>query len=207
MARPTVSAIAELLYSALTPLAAAKDEALDWPLLKFCDALCAGNLERIYDIVRDRDEYPGWVVLLDPDAVPAWALPFAVQFVGMDPESGLTEDQLREKFHLPESWRRGTTTAMVQAAKRTLTGPNPTVLVTQRYLDSAWKMLVRTLVSETPDPAVTEAAIRSQKKRGIVLTYQTVDAANWQDIRDGYSDWADVRDSFTDWLDVKTAAP
>lgn len=193
MARPEVSDLAEELYEALSvgPFTA-EDEDHDWPLLRFCDALCAGTLTRIHEVVSDRDEYPGWTVVFDPDACPDWALPYLAQFVGVELEPALTEEQRRDKIRLPEGYNRGTRAALEQAVQRTLSDPDGHVAIDERYEGSAYRLAVRTQIDETPDEAATRVAILSQKPIGIVLDYDSVTGRTLDEVRDAYATLDDV---------------
>lgn len=205
MARPIVGEVTEDLYSALGALATG-DEDNDWALLKLCAALTSGVSERIHEIVADREEYPGWTVLFDPDACPAWALPYLAQFVGVTLLPSDSEARQREKIKLPEQFKRGTPAAMLAAVRATLTG-GQTILMDERFTGSAWQLRIRTLVSETPDEAVTEAAAVSQKPIGILLDYSAVTGQDWGDVDADNADWAAVAAGFDDWQDVKTTPP
>lgn len=206
MARPEAGEIAERVYAELAPFAT-DDEANGWHLLLFLDAVCEILFERIHLLVSDRDDdTPGWTVLLDPDLCPAELLPHLAQYVGVVLKPSLTEQQERDKIRLPENFKRGTPQALLQAVKRTLTGAQ-TVLVEERYDDSAYKLWVRTFASETPDPGVTEAAALSQKPAGIVLTYEAVTGQTWSDLVADHTDWAAVLADYDTWNDVVAEAP
>lgn len=204
MDRPAVGQMAEALYEALGPFAAG-DEEREWPLLLFCDAICDALLERIDVLVRDRDEYPGWVIALDPLAAPLDALPWLAQFAGVTLEPELTEAEQRAKIASPEGFQRGTPAAMREAGKRTLTGTK-TVLIEERYT-TAYALWVRTLATETPDPVATEAAIRSQKPIGLVLTYESVTGQGWNDLKLRHANWDAVEVAYENWDDVRSTPP
>lgn len=196
---------AERLYDALEPFTVG-DVDRGSPLLIFCDVLTAPVVQRVHEIVSDTDEGPGWAIVFDPDRCPPYALPYLAQFVGAELEPSLSVAEQRDKIRQAESFARGRLPAIVAATKRTLTG-SKAVLITERYNGSAWQLHVRTLVSETADPSATEAAIRSQKPGGIVLTYQTVTSQSWDDLIATHATWSDVSANYTSWDEVRSDPP
>lgn len=205
MPRPTVSDITEEVYAALEPLSRF-DEQLGWPLLLYIEAWAGSMLGDLYDIVRDRDEQAGWAVLFDPDQCPADGLQYLAQFVGVQLSDSMTESEKRAAIKNPEGFARGTPAAMSEAIKRTLTG-NKSVMITERHLNSAWNLWVRTLASETPSQEETEVAILSQKPIGIVLLYETVTGQAWADVVGENADWAAVLSAYSSWDDLVTTEP
>jgi hypothetical protein len=167
MTRPVVSTIAEEVYGSLGPLSE-QDEANDWALLNFVAALTQA-LEEIDDLVRDSDVGPGWSAVLDIDQVPAEALGWLGQFVGVSPDASLTEEAQRERIRDVSGFRRGSRVALEGAAKRYLTGSR-TVHIAERDT-SPYHLTVTTYTGETPDEDKTEAALRAQKPAGLVLEY------------------------------------
>lgn len=204
MARPFVSEVTEDLYSALGALTTG-DEANDWPLLKFCEALAGTTAEPIAQLVSDRDQ-PGWQIVFDPDNAPVWVLPYLAQFVGVTLLPSDSEARQREKIALPEQFKRGTPAAMLAAVQATLTG-GQTILMDEFFGGSAYALRIRTLESETPDEAATEAAAISQKPIGIILTYAAVDGQDWSDVASKHTDWQEVSDTYGSWSAVKTEPP
>lgn len=207
--RPTVCETAERLYEALGPAFTKLDEAQGWPLLLFCDALCSVLLEPLHVLISDRDDQPGWAVIFDPDECPAEILPWLAMAVGARLTPAMSEGEQREAIKSPEGLIRGTPAALIAAVKATLTG-SKTVLLDERYMGSAYKLRVRTLDGETPDPAATQAAAESQKPVGNVLVYAAVDTGDWDDVADpdtGFTDWDDVAASNADWDDVAMTPP
>ena len=209
MARPEVSAAAEELYEALEPAFTVGDsDETGWPALNLCEALVAGDVARIHSYVIDRDDgTPGWAILLDPENAPAEALPWLAQFTGAVLLPSMSEEQMRATIAFPESFERGGPGALVSVARRRLTG-SKTVLVDERYQGSAYRLRVRTLLAETPDPALTEAEIRAEQKPiGVVLTYEAIETQDWLDLRSDHATWADVMADYDDWLEVRTELP
>jgi hypothetical protein len=65
---------------------------------------------------------------------------------------------------------------MTAAAKRTLTGDDPFILIIERN-GSPYRIGAVTRTTQTPDPAVTLAALLSQKPAGLILTHTVSDDA------------------------------
>lgn len=205
MNRPEVSELTEQIYASLGAFAKL-DPANDYHLLRHTEAWARPMLGDLYEIVRDRDDRPGWAVLFDPDEAPAEALPYLAQFPGATLTESMTEAERRAEIKNPSGWRRGTLPSMIQAIKRALTG-SKIVLIEERFNGSAYRIWVRTIEGETPDPAATEAAMLSQKPVGIVPLYEVVVGLSWNDLEDDYGTWADVEAAFDDWAEVVSTPP
>lgn len=186
MARPVVSAVAELMYAALGPLRA-PDEANNWHLLKFV-ASVADRLGQIEDIARDTEDGPGWSALMDPDRVPSNALGFLGQFVGVELLTGLDDASQRLRIKGTAGFKRGSLGALEDAARQTLSGGRQ-VLVFERDT-SPYHVTVRTYGAETPNPALTEAAVRAQKPGSLVLVYQVASGATYAQLDTGFTTYA-----------------
>jgi hypothetical protein len=207
VARPVVSAAAEELYEALDSTFTEPDEGLDWPLLKFIDAITIGPLAQIHGFVTEDDGTPGWSIVLDPNNAPVDVLPWLAQFVGAVLRPDMTEEQRRAAIIDPEVFARGRPAAVAQVAGRRLTG-SKTILFDERYTGSAWQMRIRTFLSETPDPALTEAEIRAEQKPiGIVLTYAAIEGQDWLDLRTDHATWTAVMADYASWHDARTDLP
>jgi hypothetical protein len=204
-AQPEVCETARELYDSLGCFTA-EDEANDWHLLLFCDALTSVITERIHEIAADRNGRPGWQTVFDPDTCPPYALPYLGQFVGVALEPALTEAEQRAKITVPEGWQRGTTAAMISAVRRTLTDTQ-TVIFQERYPDNAYNLSVRTLAEETPDEAATLRAILTQKPIGIKLNYEAITSGTWDDLAANYANWDAVSAAFTSWEELATTLP
>lgn len=212
MARPVVSAPAEELYEALVPAFTEGDEDRDWPSLKLANVL-TGPLVALHTYVSDQDDgTPGWVIVFDPDNAPAEVLPFLAQLDGAILRPDMDEAERRAAIKTPEGFGRGRPASILRVAARHLTG-SKTVLYDERSdgtvgVDKPWQMRIRTLASETPDPALTEAEIRADGKPiGIVLTYEAITTWDWGDLIAAEATWADVQTDFPDWLTTRTQLP
>lgn len=168
--RPLVSDTAEELYQATAPLARG-DEERGWPLLHLVEG-STRSLDEVEQLSRDNGETPGWAQIMDVDQAPLAYLPWLGLFVGVWLDRALPEDEQRSRIRVAEGLERGTVAAFKDAVARTLTG-NKTIYLIERD-GSAYRFTLNTLVSETPDPAATEAAARRQKPAGLVMTYAVV---------------------------------
>lgn len=203
--RPDVTESTEVLYTALGPLTDG-DEARDWPLLRYCDALCRAYVEQIWGYVSDTDDELGWVIAFDVYNAPAEALPYLAQFVGVVLGPGSTEADQRAAILDHAGFRRGTPEAMISAVARTLTGTQ-TVNLVERVGGNAYQLEVETLPGETPDAELTERAILSQKPIGIVFNALSSAGQTWADLAADHADWAAVDAEYPDWIDVVTDEP
>jgi hypothetical protein len=206
MAQPTLSRTAQRLYDSMGPLMVL-DEDNGWAGAYFCAALCA-PLDPIADVVLDgEDGSPGWTVIFDPDNCPAAWLPWLAQFVGVVLPPNLDEAGQRLRIKETDGFKRGTVAAIQGAARQHLTGPDGTGATATVYLNErqggAYKLGVATLVSETADTAIVEAAIREQKPAGITLTYTTVVGGDYATLKSTHVDYADVKAEFTDYDELR----
>lgn len=194
------------LYQALEPLTL-EDEANGSGMAKLLDAIAAMHQE-VADLAQDTvTEDPGWSVILDSTRVPAKALSWLGQFVGVTPSelALLNEASQRTLLRARPKFARGTPLALVSALQATLTGEK-TVFMRERY-GGAWKLSVRTITGQTPNEAVSEAAILSQKPAGITLDYSTVTGQDYQDVLDNNTDYADLLATYDTYNDVLTDLP
>lgn len=126
----------------------------------------------------DGNPLPGWGILFDVDLCPTAALPYLAQFVGETLPTTLSDAEAREQIRSQPNRKRGTPAGITAAARATLTGAQQ-VIFRERDpaacpTEPAYGLTVVTYTSQTPDPAVTEAAIRSNIPAGIVLNYETL---------------------------------
>jgi hypothetical protein len=183
MARPTVPAVADAWYDELS-VSQPADEQLGWPFLTLLAGFAAAFGE-LHDIVRDTDQGPGWSPVLDPARAPVKALPWLAQFAGVTLTPGATETDWREEITSPPAFQRGTPQAIIDATARTLTGDQRVAL---RERDGGpWDVTVITYTAQTPDPAATERAARSQKPAGLLMTFRVDPGWSVGEIETAYS--------------------
>jgi hypothetical protein len=189
-------------------------------LPRACSFILTGDLQTYLEVIGemfagtemwegDTDE-EGWSILVDPDRCPAIALYHLAMYVGETLPAGLVEQDeaaAREWIKDAPNQRRGGNYAIFRAAQRKLTGNR---LVSIRERDGAGgtvdvdRMTVTTYVAETPDPAGTEADVRSVAPWDVELVYQVLVGETWQDVSDDNPIWADVEAGAATWRDVYT---
>jgi hypothetical protein len=197
----TPPSFAVAILEALDPMRYPGAEALDTYLI---------GLSRPFELIEyyasDTDTDIGWSLLLSLDRCPVEALPWLAQIVGVKLPQNLNESEQRNYIAQVSNWRRGTLGAIAGAANPTLTGDR-TVIIRERYdgsgIDAPYYMEVVTYSAETPNPAATEAAIRSQKPAGIILTYTVLAGQDFQHVKDTYATLQDVKDRYTDFASMK----
>lgn len=151
----------------------------------YCQAIAAMFAETEFwsldYIDGDGNEQPGWGRLLDVDECPTAALPWLAQLVGEALPTTASDAAARQQIRDQPNRKRGTRAGIIAAAKATLTGAQQVVFRERDAVawaaDPAYGLTVVTYTSQTPSPAVTEAAIRSNIPGGIVLVYTTL--AGW----------------------------
>jgi hypothetical protein len=130
---------------------------------------------------EDDDGNPPWSQIMDIDlAASTFALLWLAQLAGVRVPIGMEIEDMRDFIRLAESRRRGTPAYMAEVAQRYLTGTK-TVAMIERIGDEAYRIRVVTRASETPDPAIVEAALRSVKPASLVLEYAAVDGTTWDE--------------------------
>jgi hypothetical protein len=151
----------------------------------------------------DTDEQEGWVTLFDPDLCPAEALPYLAQLVGEVLPTGLPEAAAREWIKDNPNARRGTPESVFLAAQRKLVG-NRFVSMLERYQGVIDMVAIRTNTSETPNPAGTLADILAVLPADVVLDYQVVTGATWDDAKGTYASWNALTATGKTWAEVKS---
>lgn len=174
MARPVVSQTAEDLYQALGPMRD-EDEALDWPLLRFCQAIAAPVAE-VAELALDTETQVGWGPILDPTVCPAKALPWLGQFVGAVVPVGSDETTARAIVMHSPGWARGTPASIIATAQLWLTGAQH-VDLEERAGGSAYAVEVTVYEAEVIDLASLTAAVQAALPAGFSLTVTTL--AGW----------------------------
>ncbi|MCA1781989.1 MAG: phage tail protein [Dermatophilaceae bacterium] len=167
----------EEAYDALLHLSDG-DEATDWTLLRFLDAMVR-QLDVIEELVRDDDDFVGWGRLLDIDAVPAADINWLAQFVGVPPLAGADDETRRLRAKEAAGWKRGSPSAIQGAARQALTGTRRVDLYERD--GSAYHFRVRTYLSETPDAAAVVAAVRALKPAGLTFEHEIQAGLTWGD--------------------------
>jgi hypothetical protein len=170
VSRPTVSPVAERVYTALAPFTE-QDEAYGWPLLRFCDALTVTAAD-VETFAADTDTAPGWSVLLDPTVAPARALPYLGQMVGVVVPAAADEATARAMVLARAGWGRGTPFSVLATVRLHLTG-SKTASLTERD-GSAYRVTVTVYALEVPDVDAVTAAFNAALPAGIVGTVEVL---------------------------------
>lgn len=188
----------QLLYERLWPQTL-EDEANEWDLLKFCEAMAGELFELVRSYVGDREDgLKGWEIIFNVDLCPPEALPYLAQFVGVHLEPNLTVEQQREKIKDRPAFRRGTSGAILSATKKRLSGTK-FVFMEERSEGKAYRLLIRTFTAETPEPAATLSDILEQKPAGIVLDYAAL-------VGKSYAEWKAENPTYQQLLEKGTYA-
>jgi hypothetical protein len=195
----------ELLYSSLG-FHVEDDEAQGFALRKFCESLCA-PMQSVYDLVREREGQAGWAIVFDVDNCPAYALPYLAQYVGVQITPEMSEEQIRDEIREPTGWKRGQPESIRIAARRTLTGEDPLVILRARTPEVG-RTFVRTLTANTPDPTRTEAVIRAALPAWEVLDYAAIEGVVFDDLTGSeFTTFEDVAAAFPTFRDLTEALP
>lgn len=171
MPRPVVSPTAERLYAALGPMQHGDDEH-GWPLLHVCDALTR-SAAFIESLAADTDTQVGWQPLLDPTLAPASVLPYLGMYVGAVVTPGLSTEQARALVLSAPGQRRGTVTAIQDAARLWLTGTQ-LVTVTERPGGDAYAFDVTVYDAQVVDLDRLTKALQAAKPAGLTMTVTVV---------------------------------
>jgi hypothetical protein len=143
-----------------------------------CESLATPFLE-VQQIFDPEGDVPPVAPLLDPDLCPAFALPWLAQLTGMTLPAGTPENAARELIRNVGGFRRGTRRSIQAAVGAYLTG-SKTVYFRERDAGDAYRLEVVTIASETPDPAAIQRALELSVPGGIVVSYRTTAAWDYQ---------------------------
>jgi len=203
--RPEVSSLTEDLYTSLG-WHTEQDETYDWALLKFCAAWVGTLIDPVYELAREGDngESP-WISLFDPANCPADTLPYLAQFVGCIITPEMTEEQVRAEITAPSGWKRGREDVLRIVAARNLTGTKR--LYIRPRTPEPGAHYIRTLLSETPDPAQTEATIRAALPAWELLNYEALAGVTWEDVEAGWETWEELEADFATWEELEDLLP
>jgi hypothetical protein len=200
MSAPVLTGPGQRLYDWLDPWAGQDPD--NGYGLAWLAAAVGAQFADVDQVVGPADDgTPGWVRVFNPLTAPVWALPWLAQFPGVQLDPTAPEAIQRALIH-PDPVKRGSLASLVAAAKRTLTGTQA-VFAQERYGGACDALLIVTRTAETPDPAATEAAIRSPliKPVGTVITYLTASSLTWAEAT---STWTTVSGTMT-WDTAATA--
>lgn len=183
-----MSTPATRIKDAMTPV-------LTSDFMTYIEAACE-SISELDALVRDTDNGIGWSSILDVDRVPAKALPWLAQLVGVITVMGISDAEQRARVKAHGNWKRGSPDAIKAATQLHLTGTK-TVILRERFGGSAWQLVIVTRTSETPNPTQTLADILEQKPAGVVLTYNVLSGQDFESLYVNHPDFADV---YADYL-------
>lgn len=210
MSEPNASPAARAIYEGLDPAFTRADPDNDFTTLRMCMAIVAGKIDLLWEyLIDDVTNLPALAILLDPERCPESALPWLSQFSGADLTPEMTEEARRLAIQTPEAFSRGRVKSIEAVAKRRLTGTK-SVIVTERYTGSVWRLRIETLEEETPDPDGTEADIIAyQKPIGILLFFNSRVNWTWGEAKKSaeFPTWKSVKENFATWHDYRTYKP
>ncbi len=173
--KPTLEREAAHLYQQIEP-PQRDDETWGWVGAYLCRALMK-PIEKFAAWALDQGARPGYSVLMDLDECPDEALPWLSQFNGTVLDPTLTPGEWRRQIREARGRFRGTTRSLESDVKATLTGTKR-VNVFPRSL-SPFRELVVTAESETPDSAVTLAAVNDPQGRPFWMVYELIVSDIW----------------------------
>lgn len=191
--------LADLLFESLGTFAE-RDET--GALRAYCEAQME-PIEWLYALAGE-DEGASWQTLFDADRCPAHALPYLAQFRGVEVDASflaLTEAEKREAIKRPAGFRRGAKDPLAAAVTPYLTG-SKRLIVREREPD-ATTVYVRTLASETPNPAFIANLLRNRyvpawlnlnyaASAGFTYTDLDVDFSSYSAVDTAYSTYDDI---------------
>ena len=202
------------LYDMLAPVAQL-DPLYAWSLLILCNAIGV-PYQLVEDLVRDTPEGPGWSAIMDADRCPPDALPWLAQFAGVRIPPGMTDvDAQRAWVKSTDGFNRGTPSALIGAAKSTLTGAQRLIFRERDGAaqgdpsspDYAYHLTVYSYATETPDATATLNALLAQKPGGIVLHYHAATMQDYQNVKTTNASYAVVKSTFKDYAALAMNQP
>ncbi len=108
--------------------------------------------------------------MTDPERAAADGLDWLGQFTGARFRASTPEQVKRDAILYPPAFERGSLEAMQEAVRQTLTGDR-NVFVQERAGGDPFHLAVTVRSADTPDPAASERAARSQKPAGLTMDF------------------------------------
>jgi hypothetical protein len=197
---PQGANFAARLFEQLLPFQALDQLGHLWAL---CDGIYA-MFQAVEELTAERDDgLSGWANMVDINACPPQYLPYLAQFVGALVQPGLSDADQRAYIMSLPGFNRGRPATIISTVQSTLTG-NKFVDLQERS-GTAWQYTVVTKPSETPNPAVTVAAIQSQKVGPDQFTHLLVEHATYGWLAGEYATYADVVATYATYTDLASA--
>lgn len=195
---PEVSIAAQRHYDNLDPYFTEEDQLNGYNLLLFCEALVGTLLEEVRSWVSDRDNMPGWAVLLNADEAPSKALKWLSQFNGAELIEGSSDEVKRETIKHPQNLVRGRRKTILRAVQDTLEGTK-VVTIKERYgfgEDHAYRLFIRTYDSQTPDEDWTRSQLEKAVPGGIRVDYESVPGQSYDQMAEKFTDYDELHEGY-----------
>lgn len=160
-------------------------------LRRFIGAV-AFDLDLIDQIVGEgENDEPTWTAAFDLDRAPAYTLKWLGQFVGVEVTPAMSEAEAREAIRMPTGYKVGTHEAIIAGIQRLLTGTKRVVI--RPRTPGPEDLYIRTLASETPDPAAVLREIRENLMPWhLTLDYDAVSGISYIDLAAQFDDYDDL---------------
>lgn len=203
MARPTVTARSEELYSQLPQYQRDADEGLGWPLLRFVSLL--GDQA---DTVRSYLSDPAR--LLDPARAPYSVLPWVAMLAGVDarlyPDTDGNRTNLRAAIAGASAARKpGSDAAILNAIQPLLSGSR--IAFIDQKNPAGFTFRVNVYAAQAADPGALQRILDAVTPAGLQGTLNVVPGLTWGDVDDEYANWGEVADSGLTWDGLLSQVP
>lgn len=176
------------------------DPATGYQLRTLVEALST-PYQPVYELLRSL-----YALLYDPDEIPAEWLPYSAQHVGVIPTPEMDEEHLRAEIKQPTGWRRGELASIKLAVQKTLTGTKR-VIVRSRTPEVGHHY-VRTMASETPEPARTARVVRENVPAWEMLDFEAISGVDLVDLESAWpKSLAEIEGKFTTLADIEDTLP
>lgn len=197
------------VYEKIEP-ATHDDEASNFALAHYVAAI-SRMFQEVDSLVAEVNGRPPWGALFDIATLPAKGLGWLGQFVGVSPQSGLSDADQRTRILSTAGFWRGTPASLRAAAQAYLTG-GKTVIFRERDAAAcptqpAYGLTVITYTAETPDAAKVLAALLAQKPAGIVLNYQVHDGQDYQSLLTNHPLYSNVFADYATYQGIVNDVP
>jgi len=166
--------------------------------------LCEGMMRpyaQVAELVDPEDPYEPWTPLFYLDITPDWALPWVGQIVGVPIPATATPEEARRLIREQSFQDIGKPKAIADALRPTLTGAQ-TIWMRERDGGDPYRLEIVTLVSETPDPAASLAALEPQIPAGIVLSFVQVEGWDYQQMETEGGDYTGLDTTFDEYSEM-----
>jgi hypothetical protein len=159
----------------------------------------------------ETDDTEAWEILFDADRIPAKGLPYLAQYLGERLPEGISEPLAREWLNDNPNRYRGTPYSIFRAAQRHLTGDR-LVLMSERDNGTGPNtdpetLLVRTLVSQTPSLAQTEADIQSVLPADVILDYDALPGQTYGDVDAAFASYTALDAAYGSYAEMASDTP